>query len=83
MQTAGWFTGGPSFQSKQEPESLLEGWKQYEAVSQGVGADLEQGPRPKVSHSSTLQQKSKGGLGLDINPFFRSASESVSGVFSR
>eukprot|EP00271_Cylindrocystis_brebissonii_P009101 TRINITY_DN23750_c0_g1_i1.p1 TRINITY_DN23750_c0_g1~~TRINITY_DN23750_c0_g1_i1.p1 ORF type:complete len:235 (+),score=33.05 TRINITY_DN23750_c0_g1_i1:609-1313(+) len=66
-----WFQGGPSASQDEEPVSLLEGWKQYEAQSQGRGfpaaPDIESGIK---------------GVGDAFSPYLQGASDTFSGAWT-
>ena len=65
-----WFQGGPS--ATEQPASLLDGWKAYEAQSQGNGfptdSDVESGGV---------------GSGDPFAPFLKGASSTVAGAWTR
>lgn len=83
-------TQGPSSSSTSSSTSSSStswGYSSNQGVSSSSTAVSLSGSgpvsRPALTHSTTLQPKSGPALGLEANPFFRSASESVSGVFTR
>ena len=80
MQAIMWFNGGPSSQ-KSEPASLLDGWKAYEAQSQGHGVDVESGGGSAAFSTSAAATPAAA---IDAVSFlFQGASDTVSGAFSR
>eukprot|EP00271_Cylindrocystis_brebissonii_P013111 TRINITY_DN32705_c0_g1_i1.p1 TRINITY_DN32705_c0_g1~~TRINITY_DN32705_c0_g1_i1.p1 ORF type:complete len:236 (+),score=50.92 TRINITY_DN32705_c0_g1_i1:801-1508(+) len=74
MQTIqGWFQGGPSSKDA-EAVSLLEGWKQYEAQSQGRGFP--------AAAADDLESGGYKGVGDTFAPFFGGASSTFADAWT-
>ncbi|GJP49417.1 hypothetical protein CLOM_g8625 [Closterium sp. NIES-68] len=80
-----WFQGGPSF--RDEPVSLMDSWRAYEA--QGGGLDMESGEGSSSSvpggggSSGAAGGSGIPGLSFDaFTPYFQNASDSVNATWS-